>query len=345
VDDFIMAAKSMSTIQSLIAQVKARLPMSDQPLTVCLGINFTDNRDADNSVSIDLDAFADKMTAKFEEHIPGGRAVNTPIRHDIHYDRKQCPKTEEEQSHIQDKPYRSAIGSMMYLVNAIRVDAIFATNREARFMDNPGLEHWEAVQHTLKYIASHPHAKIQYSSNIPEGHKNVLIAYVDVNWEKHSDDCRSTTGWIIFFNGGPIAWCCAKQKSASGSSAESEYKAVYDVVTEIIWLRHLLIDMGYPLDTPTVIYEDSQSCIKFADNPIQLSSMKHIDPKYHAVRQYVEQGQVYIDKIDTKDNMADMCTKALPHLLHNHFRHQVLRFPQAEDQEGHPEHKRTRNNA
>ena len=115
---------------------------------MCLGINFTDNRDVDNSVSIDLDAFADKMTAKFEEHIPGGRAVNTPMSHDIHYDRKQCPKTEEEQSHIQDKPYRSVIGSLMYLVNAIRVDAIFATNREARFMDNPGMEHWEAVQHT-----------------------------------------------------------------------------------------------------------------------------------------------------------------------------------------------------
>ncbi len=86
VDDFIMAAKSMSTIQSLIAQVKARLAVTDRPLTVCLGINFTDNRADDNSVSIDLDAFADKMTAKFEEHIPGGRAVNTPIRHDIHYD-------------------------------------------------------------------------------------------------------------------------------------------------------------------------------------------------------------------------------------------------------------------
>jgi hypothetical protein len=115
-------------------------------------------------------------------------------------------------------PYRQAIGSCMYLVNAIRVDAIYATNRQARFMDNPGKEHWESVVHTLAYFKSHPHASIQFTNNIAHEHRNKLIAYVDANWEKDKDDSKSTSSWIIMFNGGPISWHCGKQKSASTSS-------------------------------------------------------------------------------------------------------------------------------
>jgi hypothetical protein len=230
----------------------------------------------------------------------------------------------------------------MYLVNAVRVDAIFATNRLARFMDNPADTHWDAVRHLLKYLQLHPHAHIRYTSNIPTDHYNKLIAYVDSNWAKDRDNCCSTTGWIVFLNGGPIAWHCGKQKSASGSSAESEYKAMYDLSIELMARRHFLTELGFPIQEPTVMFEDSTACIKYAGNPVQHSAMKSIDPKYHVVRHFIEQGQLCTDKIHTDDNIADMCTKALIHTKHSHFRACALVFPDAPSSFDDMPHKRAR---
>ena len=129
------------------------------------------------------------------------------------------------------------------------------------------------------------------------------------------------------FNGGPISWHCGKQKSASTSSTESEYKSLHGCVSEVVGLRNLLTELGYKIDEATMIFEDSSSCIKFSENPIQDSTMRHIHPKYHAVRQLIEQGQVVVHKIDTHDNVADMCTKALPPTVHKKFRELTLVFP------------------
>ena len=181
---------------------------------------------------------------------------------------------------------------------------------------------------TLSYFKTHPHAALQYSRNIPPEQANKLIAYVDSNWEKERDDSKSTSSWIIFFNGAPISWYCGKQKSASTSSTEAEYKALHGCVSELMGERNLLTELGYKIDDPTVVFEDSASCIKFSENPIQDSTMRHIHPKYHTIRQLIEQGQVVVHKIDTHENIADMCTKALPPTLHSKFRAMTLKFPE-----------------
>jgi hypothetical protein len=113
-------------------------------------------------------------------------------------------------------------------------------------------------------------------------------------------------------NGGPIAWQAKVQDSASGGgSQESEYKALYLAVTQAIWFRHLLLAMGYPQETSTIMFEDNQGVINFSHNPINQSLLKHVEVKYHVIRDYIKAQQIQLVKIDTKDNLSDMLTKPL----------------------------------
>jgi hypothetical protein len=113
-------------------------------------------------------------------------------------------------------------------------------------------------------------------------------------------------------NGGPIAWQVKVQDDASGGgSPESEYKALNLAASNTVWLRHLCHALGYTQDRPTVIFEDNQSAIDFSHNPINQSLLKHVDVKYHVIRDWLREGKINIQKIDTAANLADMFTKAM----------------------------------
>ena len=174
--------------------------------------------------------------------------------------------------------------------------------------------HWEAVLNILAYLRAVPEAWISYYSPSPDSGflPNTIYVYVDSDHAGDPDTRRSTSGWIIFLNGGPVAWQVKAQDSASGGgSSESEYKSMYLAVTNAIWMRALLLALGYPQNKPTVIFEDNQAAIEFAHNPINMSLMKHIEVKHHVIRDYLASGDIDIVKIDTKSNLADMFTKAL----------------------------------
>ena len=109
-------------------------------------------------------------------------------------------------------------------------------------------------------------------------------------------------------NNAPISWRVKAQDSASGGGTS----AVYLSSTEVIWLRTLLEEIGYPQNQPTITFEDNQSTIDFSNNPVHQSRMKHIDIKYHVVRDWLKARLIYLEKIGTDKNLSDIGTKALP---------------------------------
>jgi len=236
-------------------------------------------------------------------------------------------KTKEEMRLI---PYRPAIGSLAYLCNAIRIDVNYAWNRLARYMENPGPRHWEAIQDVLNYLRAHPHAHISYHSR-PQAHlRNRIVAFVDSDWAGDLDDRHSTTGYVIFFNGGPISWGTSKQKSPSGSTAESEYKAAYHVAVEVMSLRQLATQLGCPQDGPTIVHVDNNAAIRIAENPVQHGRMKHVDIKYHIVRKYVEEGSLHFQYVESERNLADGLTKAQAPGLFRYFQSRCITLERTE---------------
>ena len=148
-------------------------------------------------------------------------------------------------------PYREILGKLQYFQCTLRIDIAFTVKLLARFMDNPGLAHWNALINVLAYIRDHSKASITYSdpSNIPyylDGQlhymeRNRIYCFVDADFASSDpDNRRSTTGYVIIFNGGIIGWKSIIQKRTSSSSTEAEYRALHEAFKEIIWLGNIL---------------------------------------------------------------------------------------------------------
>ncbi|KAG3046761.1 hypothetical protein PI125_g26935 [Phytophthora idaei] len=113
----------------------------------------------------------------------------------------------------------------------------------------------------------------------------------------------------------PVSWGSKKQSSVSLSTSEAEYIALSLAIQEGKWIHRLLCEILVATnDTgPELkIREDNQSCIKMTKNPVNHGRTKHIDIKYHHIRDEVKRGEVKLEYCETSAMLADIMTKALP---------------------------------
>ncbi|KAL0344258.1 UNVERIFIED_CONTAM: Retrovirus-related Pol polyprotein from transposon TNT 1-94 [Sesamum angustifolium] len=109
-----------------------------------------------------------------------------------------------------------------------------------------------------------------------------------------------------------ISWASKKQATVAQSSAEAEYIAAAATSNQAIWLRRILEDIGEKQEEPTRIYCDNKSAIAITKNPVQHSRTKHIDIKYHSLREATTRGEIELKYCSTEEQLADIFTKALP---------------------------------
>jgi hypothetical protein len=211
--------------------------------------------------------------------------------------------------------YRQVIGSLMYLVNT-RPDICFAVNALSQYMVAPRQVHWIAAKHVLRYLKG----TIGYGLSYVSDRKMELLGYTDSDWAGSSVDRKSTSGCCFSLGSGMISWCCRKQTSVALSTAESEYIAACGASKEAVWLRKLLACLfDQELDV-TVIYCDNQSCIKMSENPVDHDRSKHIDTRYHYIRDMVQKGAVQLQYLSTDEQIADILTKPLTRVKFEYFR-------------------------
>ena len=95
-------------------------------------------------------SYIDKVLARFS--MPNSKKGLLPARHGIALSKEQCPKTPQEEEDMRRVPYASAVGSLMYAKLCTRPDICYAVGIVSRYQSNPGLDHWIAVKHILKYL-------------------------------------------------------------------------------------------------------------------------------------------------------------------------------------------------
>ena len=117
-------------------------------------------------------------------------------------------------------------------------------------------------------------------------------------------------------------WTSHAQKTIATSSTEAEYMALSDCSRQIMWIKHMFKELGIPIGI-VPICSDNNGAIFIGSNPIQERRIKHIDVRYHYIRECVENGDVEILRVDTEDNTADMFTKPLGHVKFVRFRGQL----------------------
>jgi biopolymer transport protein ExbB/TolQ len=138
---------------------------------------------------------------------------------------------------------------------------------------------------------------------------------------------RSTSGGVIFLNGGPITWSSKLQKIVAMSTAEAEIIAATDVTKEIVHLRHLLQELGVRDDAPIQVHEDNQACILMGNGMKSSRAAKHYEVRLHFLQESIRSNIIKFKYCPTDDMIADCLTKPLDVDKFIAFRDQLLHTP------------------
>ena len=138
-----------------------------------------------------------------------------------------------------------------------------------------------------------------------------LAGFIDAHWEGCVEDQKSTSGCCFNIGSGVVSWFSSKQKSVALSSAEAEYMESSMATCEGMWLRKLLAGLFECELEATVVHCDNQSGIRLSENPVFHDRSKHIDIRYHFLRDCVQRGTIRLEYIQTDELVVDIFTKAL----------------------------------
>jgi hypothetical protein len=178
--------------------------------------------------------------------------------------------------------YHRIIGSLMYLVHT-RPNICYAVNALSPLMCELKLIHMIVAKHILRYVRG----TIVYGLRFTSSGGVMLHGYTDLDWMGNTVDQKSTSGYCFGLGSTMISWSNRKQGSIAQSTAEAEYIAASVSSREAIWLKNLLSDLFSAELEPTVIHCDNQSCIKLYENLVFHDRSKHIEMRYHYVRDMV----------------------------------------------------------
>ena len=230
------------------------------------------------------------------------------------------PETPKQKAYAKEFPYQSVIGALMYLAVHTRPDLSYTVNLLSRFNSRPTYAACQAAVYTLIYLEETIDQGIVFPNSIDS---DPLKVYSHADWAGDLDTSRSTTGYIVFLWGAPIAWQSRLQPTVATSTIEAEYMmAAYAAIQEIVWIRGVMTELGlkgFELSgsaSPTILNMDSKSAIDLAQNPVNHKRSKHIRIKYHWIREQVGDKVVRLYHIPTDAMRANIMTKSLPEKLH-----------------------------
>ena len=185
--------------------------------------------------------------------------------------------------------YRRLVGSLFYLT-VTRPDISYAVHQVSQYLSAPRSTHYAAVLCILRYFKSILFHGLFHSTQSPL----VLHAFSDADWAGDLTDRRSTTGYCFLLGSSLISWRNKKQTFVARSNTEVEYRALANTISELLWLRWLLKNLGVSTSSATPLYYDNQSAIHIAHNDIFHEQTKHIKIDCHFIRYYLVYGALIL---------------------------------------------------
>eukprot|EP00253_Pinus_taeda_P018807 PITA_18807 len=222
---------------------------------------------------------------------------------------------EDNNKHFDPKLYKSIVGSLMYLT-ATRPDVMHAVSLISIFMERSKETHWQEAKRILRYVNGTKGFGILYSSS----KSFVLTGYIDSDWAGSVDDRKSTSGYVFHMGSGAISWASKKKPVVFLSTAEAEYVAATAAACQAMWLRRVLRDLCHEQENGTTIYCDNSSAITLSKNSAFHKRTKHIDTRFHFIRELVNNGEIVLQHCRTEDQLADILTKPLTKKSFDNFR-------------------------
>ena len=227
--------------------------------------------------------------------------------------------SEEGRSTVNSTAYRSLIGSLRYLTHT-RPDLLFSVGLLSRFMEKPTQEHFNGVKRILRYVKGTEDYGLLYKKGNLKGE---LIGFSDSDFAGDCHNRKSTSGYIFFFGGMAVSWSSQKQSIVALSSCEAEYIAATSATYQAVWMNRLIRELTNNDESTVKLMVDNQSAITLSKNLVHHVRTKHIDTRYHFIRECVEEKKVEIGFIRTEDQLADIFAKALGRMKFQEMRDRI----------------------
>jgi hypothetical protein len=298
VDDISIFGPSDDLTENLITTLKTEFDVKDLgKIHWLLGIKIDLT---DDGITLSQQTYIDKILERFS--MQDCHSVSTPLDPDHNLRSGTSEQTDDIIL------YQQIIGSLMYTVTGTRPDLAYSVTHLLQFSSAPTSTHLQAAKRVLLFLKGTRDVKLTYKLGQPL----VLEGFSDACYGNCLDTRRSFWGYLFQLGGATISWCSRRQRSVATSTAEAEYMAVSMTSKHHLWTLHLIKELlrndDIPADIPAAIRSDNTAALDIAKN-------RH----YHAVRELVESGQLTILHIDGKENLADICTKALPQATREHL--------------------------
>jgi hypothetical protein len=178
----------------------------------------------------------------------------------------------------------------------------------------------------LRYLRGTINLALTYSknNNINNDYNSIhkVVGFSDASYAPFKDDRKSIGAYIFMFNNGAITWNTKKQPIVALSSCEAEYIALSDCSKESQWIKNLHYELN-DVNNPIILYEDNQALMKIAENNMFSKRTKHIDIRYHYIRELVRNNEVILNYCPTEDMIADALTKGLFKIKFKKLREQM----------------------
>nr|GFC79714.1 uncharacterized mitochondrial protein AtMg00810-like [Tanacetum cinerariifolium] len=215
-------------------------------------------------------------------------------------------KDEDKEGKVIDPShYCGMIGTLLYLTDN-RPDLQFAICMCSRYKAWPIKRHFHAVKRIFRYL----HGTVNWGLWYSKDSSIALTTFADANHAGCQDTRCCTSGSLQFLRDRLISWSSKRQKSVAISNTEAEYITISGCYAQILWMRSQLTDYGLGFNK-ILMYSDNKSVIALFCNNVQHSRSKHIDIRYHFIKEHVENDVIELYFVNTEYQLADIFTKAL----------------------------------
>ena len=299
VDDCLLAGRE-TDIQHFMTAAGDRFKFKDlgRP-RLLLGLEF-DYGD-DGSVHLHQRTFAISVLRRYGMAQCNGR--KTPL------DPNSFPKrsTDAPVDLDRQKNFQSIVGSVNFMAVVSRPDLSFTVGLLGSYNSNPSDTHLKLAHQVLRYVKG----SIDTGITITRSTSRMVTMYTDASFGLDPDNAKSFSGYVQQVSGSSVAWSSKRQGCVAKSTHEAEYMAASYAAAHLVWTRQALAELDSREYKHRLLVDNQASITLMQDRKVN-SKSKHIAVHYHFVRERFLQGEFMVEHVPSEDNLADICTKALP---------------------------------
>ncbi|GKV47387.1 hypothetical protein SLEP1_g54294 [Rubroshorea leprosula] len=296
VDYLIFTSNNTKMIEDFKRSMLHEFEMTDLGLmSYFLGIEVMQREDG---IFICQKRYASELLRRFHMHICN------PARTPVEVGTKLFK--EGDDARVNPTFFKQLVGSLRYLT-CTRPDISYGVGFISKFMESPRQSHLQVAKRIMRYLKGTFDHGLFYSSSS----NCALVGYSDNDWGGDLDDCKSTTGYCFNFGSTACSWSSKKQSIVALSTCEAEYVAAASSACQAIWLQSLKNQVRVPIEEPMKIFVDNISAINLAKNLVHHGRSKHIDIRFHYLRDLIDKRVIELKYCKFKNQVANILTKPL----------------------------------